>query len=86
MNHLGKNHHFNIDVRKWGSNFVKCIVCASLKDLISKIERIVLVQGNMKLNLKSRTFTMNLVDVFILFGKHNQFNPNNSTCASFMTR
>jgi hypothetical protein len=39
MNHLGKNHHFNVDVRKWGPNFVKCIVCESFKDLISKIEK-----------------------------------------------
>ncbi len=39
MNYLGKNHHFNVDVRKWGSNFVKCIVCESFKDLISKIEK-----------------------------------------------
>jgi hypothetical protein len=40
----------------------------------------------MKLNLKSTTFTMNLVDAFIILGKGNQSKPKKSTCASFITR
>jgi hypothetical protein len=39
MNRLRKRHHFNIDVKKIGFIFGKCIMCESLKDLISKLER-----------------------------------------------
>ncbi len=37
MNKLRKRHHFNVDVRKRGFVFAKCIMCESLKDLISKL-------------------------------------------------
>jgi len=37
MNRLKKKHHLNVNVRKWRSKFMKCIVCESLKDLISKL-------------------------------------------------
>jgi hypothetical protein len=37
MNCLRKNHHLNVDVKKPNSNFTKCIICESLKDLISKV-------------------------------------------------
>jgi hypothetical protein len=37
MNKLRKRHHLNVDVRKRGSMFTKCIMCESLKDLISKL-------------------------------------------------
>jgi hypothetical protein len=37
MSRLRKSHHLNVDVRKWGFVFVNCIVCESLKDLISKL-------------------------------------------------
>jgi hypothetical protein len=37
MNRLRKRHHMNVDVRKQGSMFRKCIVCESMKDLISKL-------------------------------------------------
>jgi hypothetical protein len=37
MSRLRKRHHLNVDVRKEGFMFVKCIVCESLKDLISKL-------------------------------------------------
>jgi hypothetical protein len=37
MSRLRKRHHFNVDVRKKGFVFAKCIVCESLKDLISKL-------------------------------------------------
>jgi hypothetical protein len=39
MNRLRKRHHFNVDVRKRGSIFAKCMMCESLKDLISKLGR-----------------------------------------------
>jgi hypothetical protein len=39
MNKLRKNHHLNVDVRKKGYVFAKCIVCDSLKDLISNWEK-----------------------------------------------
>jgi hypothetical protein len=29
--------HLNVDVRKCSSNFAKCTICESLKDLISKV-------------------------------------------------
>jgi hypothetical protein len=35
MNHLKKKDHLNVDVKKCGSNFAKCAICESLKDLIS---------------------------------------------------
>jgi len=34
---LRKKYHFNVDVGKRGLNFAKCIICESLKDLISKV-------------------------------------------------
>jgi len=37
MSRLKKKHHLNADVRKRGFMFAKCIVCESLKDLISKL-------------------------------------------------
>ncbi len=37
MNRLRKKHHINVDVRKQGSVFRKCIVCESMKDFISKL-------------------------------------------------
>jgi hypothetical protein len=37
MNHLKKKIHLNVDVKKCGSNFAKCTICESLKDLISKV-------------------------------------------------
>jgi hypothetical protein len=37
MSRLGKKYHFNVDVPKRGSTFAKCIICESLKDLISKV-------------------------------------------------
>jgi hypothetical protein len=39
MNRLRKRHHFNVDVKKRGYVFAKCIVCELLKDLISKLEK-----------------------------------------------
>jgi hypothetical protein len=36
MNWLKKKKHLNLDVRKRGFVFAKCIVCESLKDFISK--------------------------------------------------
>jgi len=39
MNRLKKRHHLNVDVKKRGYVFAKCIVCKSLKDLISKLEK-----------------------------------------------
>jgi hypothetical protein len=36
MNCLRKNDRLNVDVKKHGSNFAKCTICESLKDLISK--------------------------------------------------
>jgi hypothetical protein len=35
MNRLKKKNHLNVDVKKCGSNFAKCAICVSLKDLIS---------------------------------------------------
>jgi hypothetical protein len=32
---LKKKGHLNVDVKIQGFNFVKCIICESLKDLIS---------------------------------------------------
>jgi hypothetical protein len=37
MSRLKKRHHLNVDVRKQGFVFTTCIVCESLKDLISKL-------------------------------------------------
>jgi hypothetical protein len=39
MNKLKKRHDLNVDVRKKGSIFAKCIVCETLRDLISKLGR-----------------------------------------------
>jgi hypothetical protein len=40
MNRLRKKHHLNVDARKRGFVFAKCIMRESLKDLISKLGRI----------------------------------------------
>jgi hypothetical protein len=37
MSQFRKKYHFNVDVQKRGSTFVKCIACEYLKDLISKV-------------------------------------------------
>jgi hypothetical protein len=37
MNRLKRKFHLNFNVQKRGSTFTKCIVCESLKDLISKV-------------------------------------------------
>jgi hypothetical protein len=37
MSRLRKRHHLNVNVWKWRSMFVKCTICESLKDLISKL-------------------------------------------------
>jgi len=37
MSPLKKKYHLNVDVPKKGSTFAKCIICESLKDLISKV-------------------------------------------------
>ncbi len=85
MNHLGKNHHFNVDVRKWGSNFVKCIVCESLKDLILKIERNGV--GASEHEIKLRKHNIHRESCRCLYHIwNNQSNQEKSTCASFMTR
>lgn len=40
MSHrLNKKNHLNVDVRKGRSIFVKCIICESLKDFISKARK-----------------------------------------------
>jgi hypothetical protein len=39
MNRLRKRHHLNVDVKKRSFIFGKCIMCESLKDLISKLKR-----------------------------------------------
>jgi len=39
MNRLRKRHHPNVDMGKRGLIFAKCIVCESLKDLKSKLEK-----------------------------------------------
>jgi hypothetical protein len=39
MSKLRKRHHLNVDVRKRGSIFAKCIVCESLKEFKSKLGR-----------------------------------------------
>ncbi len=39
MNMLRKRHYLNVDVKKRGFVFAKCIMCKSLKDLISKLGR-----------------------------------------------
>ncbi len=37
MNKLRKRHDLNVDVRKKGFVFVKCIMCETLTNLISKL-------------------------------------------------
>jgi len=37
MSHLRKKHRLSVDVKKWDYIFVKCTICESLKDLISKV-------------------------------------------------
>jgi hypothetical protein len=37
MSRLRKRDHLNVNVQKRGSMFAKCIVCESLKNLISKL-------------------------------------------------
>jgi hypothetical protein len=39
MSRLRKKHHLNVDVWKRGLLLAKCIICESLKDLISKLGR-----------------------------------------------
>ncbi len=39
MNSLKTKKHLNLDVRKRGFVFAKCIVCESLKDFISKVRK-----------------------------------------------
>jgi len=39
MSQLKKMYDFNIDVHIRGSNFAKCVVCESLKNFISKVEK-----------------------------------------------
>jgi hypothetical protein len=50
MSWLKKKKHLNVDVQKRGFAFAKCIVCESLKDLISKVRKNNLCVKNMKLN------------------------------------
>jgi hypothetical protein len=37
MSRLKRKYHLNVDVRKRGSTFAKCIICECLKNLISKV-------------------------------------------------
>jgi len=39
MSRLRKKHHLNVDMWKRGLLLAKCIICESLKDLISKLGR-----------------------------------------------
>jgi hypothetical protein len=39
MNWLRKKNHFIVDVKEWGFFFAKCIICDSLKDLLSKARK-----------------------------------------------
>jgi hypothetical protein len=39
MSWLRKKHNLNVDVWKKGFTFAKCIVCESLKGLVSKVEK-----------------------------------------------
>jgi hypothetical protein len=77
----------NGDVKICGSNFAKCIICESLKDLISKIckNSASAKKNEMKL-WKDSSFIKNNVDVFITFGELNQYNPKKSIFISSMTR
>jgi hypothetical protein len=47
MKRLRKRHHLNVDVRKRGHVLAKCTMCESLKDLISKLGRAVVMGKNM---------------------------------------
>ncbi len=72
-----KKKHLNVDVWKRGYVFVKCIVCESLKNLISKARKKTLVWRNIKLNWKSITFTQNVVDIYITLGELKLCNLKN---------
>jgi hypothetical protein len=39
MSWLGKKKHLNVDVQTKGYVFIKCTVCESLKDLMSKARK-----------------------------------------------
>jgi hypothetical protein len=86
MNCLRKKYHLNVDVKKRGSNLAKCIICESLKDLISKVGKNSVGAKNMKWNYRNMTFTKNHVDQFITLGELNQSNPKRSIFISSMTR
>jgi hypothetical protein len=47
---IEKKEHLNMDVQKKGSAFAKCIICESLKDLISKARKNNPCVRSMKLN------------------------------------
>jgi hypothetical protein len=47
MNMLRKRHHLNVGVKERGFVSTKCIMCESLKDLISKLGKIIMTRENM---------------------------------------
>jgi len=69
MNHLRKKHHLNVDLKKCGSNFAKCMHLWIIEGFdIQSWQKTRRVQKNMKWNYGSTTFMRNLVHVFITLG------------------
>jgi len=68
MNHLRKKNHLNVDVKKHGSNFAKCTICESLKDLISKVGKNNVSAKEHEMKLQKHNIHQKLC---ITFGKFN---------------
>ncbi len=66
----------HVNVRIQGFNFVKCIICQSLKDLISKLGKNNDGAKEHEMNYEYTIFTRNRVIVFTIRGDLNQSNPN----------
>ncbi len=64
MSKLRKKHHFSVDVKKKDFVFAKCIVCESLKDLISKLRRNISDVKEYELNLK-KPLTLRVVQKLV---------------------
>jgi hypothetical protein len=66
---MRKKHHLNVDVKKRGFTFAKCIVCESLKDLKSKVGKNSASGKEVQMKLKKITNIKNLAKHSIEVGK-----------------
>jgi hypothetical protein len=86
MSQLKRKYHLNVDVQKRVLMFVKCIVCESLKDLISKVEKNCANIEEHEMKFKNMTSTKSHVIDSTMVGKWNPSNQSRNFCALFTIR